>query len=82
MRDGLTLSIDVFHADGQPSLLFAHGFGQTRGAWGGTAQALAEAGYRCVDIGPYSTAPSVDYVDYAQQLGMMIRNGRVGQFPV
>jgi pimeloyl-ACP methyl ester carboxylesterase len=48
MRDGLTLCFDVFNADGAPPLLFAHGFGQTRGAWGGTAQALADAGYRCV----------------------------------
>ncbi|MFC7521232.1 alpha/beta hydrolase [Xanthomonas populi] len=27
-------------------MLFAHGFGQTRHAWEGTATALAEAGYR------------------------------------
>ena len=36
---------------------------------------LKEAGYRCVDLGPYESTPSVDYVDYAQQLGTMIRNG-------
>lgn len=28
-----------------PSVLFAHGFGQTRGAWTGTAAAIAQAGY-------------------------------------
>ncbi|MBV9947429.1 MAG: RpiB/LacA/LacB family sugar-phosphate isomerase [Myxococcales bacterium] len=36
---------------------------------------LKEAGYRCVDLGPYATTPSVDYVDYAKQLGTMIGNG-------
>ncbi|WP_114240501.1 alpha/beta fold hydrolase [Dyella sp. C9] len=48
--DGLELSVEVRNPDGSPTLLFAHGFGQTRGAWRGTAAALAQAGYRCVSF--------------------------------
>ncbi|WP_243050114.1 alpha/beta hydrolase [Dyella sp. RRB7] len=46
--DGLELAVEVRHPSGTPTLLFAHGFGQTRGAWRGTAAALAAQGYRCV----------------------------------
>jgi pimeloyl-ACP methyl ester carboxylesterase len=53
MRDGLRLSVEVRQSAGVtrlevPSLLFAHGFGQTRGAWNGAANALAARGFRCV----------------------------------
>lgn len=46
--DGLQLAVEVWHPSGSPTLLFAHGFGQTRGAWRSTAEALAGQGYRCV----------------------------------
>ena len=46
--DGLTLAIDIRQPTGHPTLLFAHGFGQTRGAWRTTAEALANEGFRCV----------------------------------
>ncbi|MFC5743929.1 alpha/beta fold hydrolase [Dyella tabacisoli] len=46
--DGLGLSVEVRHATGKSTLLFAHGFGQTRGAWKGAAAALATEGCRCV----------------------------------
>jgi pimeloyl-ACP methyl ester carboxylesterase len=46
--DGLALAVESRHAAGAPTLLFAHGFGQTRGAWGGTAAALAARGCHCV----------------------------------
>ena len=36
---------------------------------------VKELGYRCVDLGPFLTSPSVDYVDYARQLGTMIQEG-------
>ena len=36
---------------------------------------VKELGYRCVDLGPFLTSPSVDYVDYALQLGTMIQEG-------
>jgi pimeloyl-ACP methyl ester carboxylesterase len=45
---GLSLAVETRHADGDPVLLFAHGFGQTRGAWTATAEALAANGCRCV----------------------------------
>lgn len=44
----LSLAVQTRNPSGSPSLLFAHGFGQTRGAWSGAAKALAEAGCRCV----------------------------------
>lgn len=46
--DGVSLAWDCRNPQGAPALLFAHGFGQTRGAWGGSAAALAAAGCRCV----------------------------------
>jgi pimeloyl-ACP methyl ester carboxylesterase len=44
----LSLAVETRHPAGHPTLLFAHGFGQTRGAWSGAAAALADAGCRCV----------------------------------
>ncbi|OOG47774.1 alpha/beta hydrolase [Rhodanobacter sp. C01] len=44
----LNLAVETRRPDGSPTLLFAHGFGQTRGAWNGAATALAAAGCRCV----------------------------------
>ncbi|HET7299453.1 MAG TPA: alpha/beta fold hydrolase, partial [Oleiagrimonas sp.] len=46
--DGVSLAWECRHPQGAPTLLFAHGFGQTRGAWGGSADALARIGCRCV----------------------------------
>jgi ribose 5-phosphate isomerase B len=36
---------------------------------------LVEAGYRCLDLGPFSSGTSVDYIDYAQLVGTLIQNG-------
>jgi ribose 5-phosphate isomerase B len=36
---------------------------------------LVEAGYRCLDLGPYTSVTSVDYIDYAQLAGVLIQNG-------
>jgi pimeloyl-ACP methyl ester carboxylesterase len=44
----LSLAMETRNPAGRPALLFAHGFGQTRGAWNGAAAALAQAGCRCV----------------------------------
>jgi pimeloyl-ACP methyl ester carboxylesterase len=46
--DGLALAVESHRAGGTPTLLFAHGFGQTRGAWGGTIAALAAQGCHCI----------------------------------
>jgi pimeloyl-ACP methyl ester carboxylesterase len=44
----LSLTVETRNPAGEPGTLFAHGFGQTRGAWSGTAAALADAGCRSV----------------------------------
>lgn len=46
----LDLAIQTRNPGGNPCLLFAHGFGQTRGAWNGAASSLASAGCRCVSF--------------------------------
>ena len=38
---------------------------------------LGQLGYRCVDLGPFSSDTKVDYVDYAKQLGMTVASGDV-----
>ncbi len=45
--DGIGLAIETFGATGTP-VVFAHGFGQTRQAWGQSAAALAMRGHRAV----------------------------------
>ncbi len=44
----LSLAVQTRNPSGDRDLLFAHGFGQTRGAWNGASTTLAEAGCRCV----------------------------------
>ncbi|MEO6800765.1 MAG: alpha/beta hydrolase [Rhodanobacter sp.] len=44
----LALAVQTRNPAGSPCLLFAHGFGQTRGAWSGATSSLALAGCRCV----------------------------------
>jgi len=36
---------------------------------------LVEAGYRALDLGPFTSGTSVDYIDYAQLVGTLIQNG-------
>ena len=64
--DGVRLAIDVRQPEGRPTLLFAHGFGQTRHAWTATADALAGEGCRCVSFdsrghGESERVPGGDY---------------------
>jgi ribose 5-phosphate isomerase B len=40
---------------------------------------LSERGFRCIDLGPYTNKKSVDYTDYAYQLGQIIHNGDVSK---
>jgi len=47
---GLKLAVETWNPQAAPTLLFAHGFGQTRGAWNAAAAALARAGCRCVSF--------------------------------
>ena len=44
----IDLATETWHARGRPIVLFAHGFGQTRGAWRSAAVALARRGCCCV----------------------------------
>lgn len=44
----LRLTVETWNPQAPTTLLFAHGFGQTRGAWNAAATALAQAGCRCV----------------------------------
>lgn len=64
--DGLSLVADVHHASGAPTLVFAHGFGQTRGAWNAAAGTMAARGCRCVTFdsrghGESDRSPNGDY---------------------
>jgi pimeloyl-ACP methyl ester carboxylesterase len=43
--DGITLATQRWAGERSPSLVFAHGFGQTRHAWSGAARTLAEQGF-------------------------------------
>ena len=43
--DGLSLAVEQFGTAGNPPLVFAHGFGQSRLAWVGAAAELARAGF-------------------------------------
>ena len=44
----LSLALETRNPGGGPTLVFAHGFGQTRGAWTAAADVLARSGCRCV----------------------------------
>ena len=44
-RDGVALALETRGEPDRPGIVFAHGFGQTRRAWAGSAAALAELGY-------------------------------------
>lgn len=46
--DGLSISCDLHGMAGNPSLVFSHGFGQTRQAWSASAGHLADQGFSCL----------------------------------
>ena len=46
--DGLRLVCEHFGDEASPTLVFAHGFGQTRHAWDETAATLAGSGWHCL----------------------------------
>ena len=72
---GLKLAADSYGTPGDPAVLFAHGGGQTRHAWGGTAKLLAGRGWHavCLDLrghGDSGWCPDANYsIDaYAEDL--------------
>jgi pimeloyl-ACP methyl ester carboxylesterase len=47
--DGLDLALDVYGPESAAqTIVFAHGFGQSRHAWSASAQVLGTRGYRCI----------------------------------
>ncbi|MDO9459044.1 MAG: alpha/beta hydrolase [Alphaproteobacteria bacterium] len=77
---GLKLVADSYGTPGNPPVMFAHGGGQTRHAWGGTAKMLAERGWHavCLDLrghGDSAWCPDANYaIDaYAEDLRMVAR---------
>jgi pimeloyl-ACP methyl ester carboxylesterase len=46
--DGVELATEYCGDSNAPSLVFAHGFGQTRGAWSATANEFANAGWHSI----------------------------------
>src|SRR5436305_2950731 len=65
-REGLRLAADVAGEAGSPSVVFFHGGGQTRHAWGTTIDVLAVEGWRAYSVdlrghGDSAWAPDGDY---------------------
>jgi pimeloyl-ACP methyl ester carboxylesterase len=65
-RDGLPLAADAWGDPAAPPVVLLHGGGQTRHAWGGTAEALARDGWHAVAVdlrghGESAWAPDQDY---------------------
>lgn len=52
VADGVSLAFDCRGPEDAPTVLFVHGFGQTRGAWNGVAETMAAQGWRtlCFDM--------------------------------
>ena len=66
LETGLTLAADVYGDPGAPPVVFLHGGGQTRHAWGGSARAVADAGFFAISLdhrghGESDWDPSGDY---------------------
>ena len=66
VADGNTIVGDAHGDPHHPPVILLHGGGQTRHAWGGTAAALARAGWRAIAVdlrghGDSDWAPSGDY---------------------
>lgn len=86
-QDGVTLAIEHFGSENDPAIVFAHGFGQTRHAWDGTATALAQAGWHSITAdsrghGDSGRRPDGDY-HYDQFVDDLARIARVpAQAPI
>jgi pimeloyl-ACP methyl ester carboxylesterase len=64
--DGLHLALEYFGDRAAPTVVFAHGFGQTRQAWHNTALQLATQGWCCISAdgrghGDSAWLPNGDY---------------------
>lgn len=80
-RGDLSLAIEHYGDAALPPLLFAHGFGQNRHAWRGTASQLAREGWHCLALdgrghGDSEWAPGGDYhlEQFAEDLAAIARS--------
>lgn len=80
-RGDLTLAVEHYGSESAPTLLFAHGFGQNRHAWRGTATQLANEGWRALAIdgrghGDSDWAPGGNYEleHFAEDLAAIARS--------
>ena len=76
-HDGVRLALDRYGDTAAPTIVFAHGFGQTRHAWDDTALALAAQGWHCITADARghgeSGAPANGDYDYAQFIDDLIQ---------
>ena len=66
LPNGIVIAADAHGDSSAPTVLFLHGGGQTRHAWGGAAEALAALGYYAISMdhrghGDSGWAPDGDY---------------------
>lgn len=80
-RGDLTLAVEHYGPEHAPTLLFAHGFGQNRHAWRGTASQLGTEGWRGLAIdgrghGDSQWSPGGDYQleHFAEDLAAIARD--------
>src|SRR4051812_11480724 len=50
LESGMRIAGDAYGDPGAPPVVFLHGGGQTRHAWGGSAAAVAEAGHLAISL--------------------------------
>lgn len=78
--DGLRLACEHFGDETSPSLVFAHGFGQTRHAWDDTATTLAQSGWHCLTADARGHGDSGwradGHYDYAQLIDDLVQLAR------
>jgi pimeloyl-ACP methyl ester carboxylesterase len=78
--DGIRLCVEVVRGSRRATVVLLHGGGQTRGAWGGAAEVLADAGWStvaadCRGHGDSQWAPDGDYstMAFAADVASIVR---------
>jgi pimeloyl-ACP methyl ester carboxylesterase len=85
-RDGVRLCIEHRGETTVPSLIVAHGFGQTRHAWSASAATLAEDGWHCITAdarghgdSDWREGGNYDFAQFVDDLVLLAR--QPGQLP-